>query len=179
MLFNKIAEVITVEEEIYGSYNFSSWVEISEYKRQFENGYDHDWVSTPNLTLIVPRIIKVLRYDKVRSHKVKLTRRNIYYRDSNICQYCGKKFKTQNLNIDHIIPRSRGGKDAWNNLVCACVKCNIKKGSKLPHEAGMRLIKEPVKPRLDPLIGIYISKKKYASWKNFLNEAYWNTPLND
>ncbi len=179
MLFNSIAEVITVEDEGYFNYNFSSWAEFSEYKKILEDGRDHEWVYTPSLILLVPRVVRLHNYDKVRVNKVRLTRRNIYYRDNNICQYCGKHFKTRDLNVDHVTPRSRGGKDTWGNLVCACVSCNIKKGSRLPHEAGMRLIKEPTRPKLNPLILIHIGKEKYASWKSFLNEAYWNVELQD
>ena len=177
LLFNKIAEVITVEEEIYNNYDFYSWAEVSELKNRHDDELDYDWVKTPNLNLIAPRVMRLLKYDKVREYKVKLTRRNIYYRDNNICQYCGKVFKTKDLNIDHIIPRSKGGRDTWHNLVCACTNCNIRKGNKLPHDAGMTLIREPIRPQLNPLIKIYVGKKKYASWKTFLDEAYWNVEL--
>jgi 5-methylcytosine-specific restriction endonuclease McrA len=179
MLFNSIAEVITVEDEGYFNYNFSSWAEFSEYKKMLEDGQDHEWVHTPSLILMVPRVVRLHKYDRVRTTKVRLTRRNIYYRDNNVCQYCGKRFKTRDLNVDHVIPRSRGGKDTWHNLVCACVSCNIRKGNRTPHEAGMRLIKEPVRPKLNPLILLHIGNKKYASWKSFLNEAYWNVELQD
>ena len=83
------------------------------------------------------------------------------------------------LNIDHVIPKSKGGKEVWGNLVCACIECNIKKGNKLPVEAGMKLIRKPSRPNLNPLIIIHLSKKKYASWKTFLNEAYWNVELQE
>jgi 5-methylcytosine-specific restriction endonuclease McrA len=179
MLFNRIAEVITVEEKDYNTYNFSSWAELSEYKRLFENNQEHEWVFTPNLTLLVPRIVRVLHYGRVGGSKIQLTRRNIYYRDNNTCQYCGKRFKTRDLNIDHVVARSRGGKEEWGNLVCACVRCNIRKGNKLPHEAGMKLIRKPMRPKLNPLIMVHLAKKKYASWKNFLDEAYWNVELQD
>ena len=177
MVFKRIAEVITVEEESFYTYNFSSWAEFSEYKRMLRDGHENEWVYTPNLTLLVPRVVRVLSYDRVEISKVRLTRRNIYYRDSNTCQYCGKKFKTKDLNIDHVIPKSKGGKEVWSNLVCACVECNIRKSNKLPREVGMKLIRKPARPKLNPLIIIHLSKKKYASWKNFLSEAYWNVEL--
>ena len=179
MLFSSIAEVITVEDESYYNYNFLSWAEFSEYKKSFEDSQEHEWVYTPNLTLLVPRVVRLMAYDRIRINKVRLTRRNIYYRDHNTCQYCGKRFKTKDLNVDHVIPRSRGGRDTWENLVCACVRCNIKKGSKLPREAGMRLVKHPARPRLNPLIMVHLGKKKYASWKSFLDEAYWNVELQE
>lgn len=179
MLFNSIAEAVTVEEENYVGHNFHSWAEISLYKKQFREGTDFDWVYTPGLVLMVPRIVRLLEYDRVRIQTVKLTRRNIYYRDSNTCQYCGRKCRTKELNIDHVIPKSKGGKETWENLVCACIDCNIRKGNKLLREMGMRLIRRPIRPKLNPLIRMHLRKKKYASWKSFLSEAYWNVELQD
>ena len=160
MLFNSIAEAIAVEEESYIGHNFHSWVEISLYKKQFREGIDFDWVYTPGLVLMVPRIVRLLEYDRVRIQTVKLTRRNIYCRDSNTCQYCGRKCRTKELNIDHVIPKSKGGNETWENLVCACIDCNIRKGNKLLRETGMRLIRRPVRPKLNPLIRMHLRKKK-------------------
>ena len=179
MLFNRIAEVITVEQEGYFTYNFFSWAEFSEYRRAVEDGLEQDWIHTPNLSLLVPRVIRVLRYSTIYRHKIPLTRRNIYYRDNNTCQYCGRRYRTRDLNIDHVIPRSRGGKETWYNLVCACVSCNIRKGNKLPHEAGMKLVRRPARPKLNPVILAHLEKRKYASWMAFLDEAYWNVELHD
>lgn len=179
MLFGRIAEVITCDDTVYSNYDFDSWAAVSESRKRFENSADLEWISTPRLSLIIPRIIRLLHYDMVRPYRVKLTRRNIYFRDDNSCQYCGKRFRNSDLNIDHVIPRSRGGHDTWENLVCACVRCNIKKGSRTPREAGMRLVRKPMRPRLDPLISAHVSKRKYASWKAFLNDAYWNVELRE
>lgn len=177
MLFSGVGEVITFENESYYNYDFSSWAEISQFRSRTEGSQEHEWVHTPSLTLMVPRVLRALNYEKVGVQKIKLTRKNIYYRDSNTCQYCGRRFKTRDLNIDHIVPRSRGGTDTWQNLVCACVECNIRKGNRLPREVGMRLVRKPAVPQLNPLIRMHIGKKKYASWKKFLDEAYWNIEL--
>ena len=179
MLFNSIAEVITVENQQYTAHNFHSWAEASAYRMRFRSGIESEWVYTPTLSLMVPRIVRLLNYDKVRIQTVKLTRRNIYYRDNNTCQYCGRRCRTKELNIDHVVPKSKGGRDNWENLVCACIDCNIKKGSQFPRQAGMHLIRKPKKPSLNPLIRLHLTKKKYASWKNFLSEAYWNVELKD
>ena len=177
MLFNEVAEVITFENESYYNYDFLSWAEVSAVKKQLADSNEHEWVYTPSLTLLAPRIVRTLNYDKFTAQKIKLTRKNIYYRDSNTCQYCGRHFKTRELNIDHVVPRSRGGADTWENLVCACVECNIRKGSRMPREVGMQLIRQPGAPKLNPLIRMHVGKKKYASWKKFLDEAYWNVEL--
>ena len=179
MLFNESAEVVTCEDSAYSAYDFVSWAEVSEAKRRFEDSPELEWVFTPRLTLMIPRVIRLLSYDKIWTYRAKLTRRNIYFRDANTCQYCGRRFRNNELNIDHVIPKSRGGHDSWDNLVCACVWCNIRKGSKTPREAGMSLIRRPIQPMLDPMISVHLVKRKYASWKAFLDDAYWNVELKE
>ncbi|MGE5754213.1 MAG: HNH endonuclease, partial [Planctomycetaceae bacterium] len=109
--------------------------------------------------------------------KVKFNRRNIFARDGNRCQYCGKKFPTNELSLDHVLPRSRGGQANWENIVCACLKCNVRKGGRTPWEAGLRLIREPVQPRTSPVISLKLSHGKYQSWRTFLDNAYWSVEL--
>jgi 5-methylcytosine-specific restriction endonuclease McrA len=178
MLWNEVAEVVTFEDSVYCQYDFSSWAEVSEARRGFDNP-DLDWVYTPRLSLMIPRIVRLLSYDQMLTYRAKLTRRNLYFRDGNTCQYCGKRFRNSDLNIDHVVPRSRGGRDSWENLVCACVPCNIRKGSKTPREAGMALVRKPQEPALDPMISVHAGKRKYASWRAFLDDAYWNTELRE
>ena len=97
-------------------------------------------------------------------------------RDGNRCQYCGHKFSSSELSLDHVIPLSRGGRSNWENVVCACLSCNVKKGNRSPHEASMKLIAQPKKPRWHP-VGHFGSNKVHPSWRNFLDLAYWNTEL--
>jgi 5-methylcytosine-specific restriction endonuclease McrA len=100
---------------------------------------------------------------------VKFNRRNVFLRDENQCQYCGKKFGTNHLSLDHVIPRSRGGPSTWDNIVCACLKCNVRKGGRTPQEAGMRLYRLPSKPSRSPSLAHQLSSRKYAAWRNFLD----------
>lgn len=90
-----------------------------------------------------PSVVRLKRYVRVPYRKVLLTRRNVLRRDGHRCQYCGA---TDRLTIDHVLPRSRGGPDAWENLVAACVPCNHRKGNKTPDEAGMPLARPPFRP---------------------------------
>ena len=129
--------------------------------------------------IAVPRIIRLLFYDRLPKQTVKFNRRNIFARDRNRCQYCGKRFPTSELTLDHIVPRSRGGTMTWVNLVCACVRCNVRKGGRLPREAGLRLITEPIQPKRSPVITLRLTSDRYASWKQFLNAAYWNVELRE
>jgi len=176
LLFRQLAEVVSVEDNSYLAYDFQSWCELSEFKRHFEPD-GNDWVSTVNFYIAVPRIIRLLFYDRLPRMDVKFNRRNIFARDKNRCQYCGAKFPTSELSIDHIIPRSMGGKSVWSNVVCACTGCNIKKGGRTPKQAGLSLIKKPVKPRRNPLLHIHLGHQRYQSWKQFLDHAYWSVEL--
>ena len=88
----------------------------------------YEWVRTVQFQIAVPKIIRLFGYDRLPRQDVKLNRRNIYARDRNTCQYCGRHFPTSELSIDHVVPRSLGGQSAWQNLVCSCVACNTRKG---------------------------------------------------
>lgn len=171
-----IAEIVHVEDGRYISYDFEDWTELSAFKREFEPA-NHDWIRTVRFDLVVPRIIRVLRYSKLPRQDVKFNRRNIFARDINMCQYCGKRFRTCDLSLDHVIPRSQGGPATWDNIVCACHKCNVRKGGRTPQEASMHLIREPVKPRRNPVVHIQLSDGRYASWRQFLDRAYWDVEL--
>ena len=176
LLFKNQAEIISCDEGLYSNHDFDSWQQLSELKRHFEAD-EHDWVSTVNFDIVVPRIIRLLFYDRLPRKPVKFNRRNIYARDHNRCQYCGKKHSMSELSLDHIIPRSAGGEATWENMVCACTKCNVKKGGRTPKQAHMRLITKPVKPKRNPVIHLHMNHQRYKSWKQFLDNAYWSVEL--
>jgi 5-methylcytosine-specific restriction endonuclease McrA len=176
MLCREMAEVIHVDDGRYHTYDFESWAELSALRRTFEPD-KHDWVRTVRLEVAVPRVIRLLGYDRLPVQVVKLNRRNLFARDRNQCQYCGRTFPTSELSIDHVVPRSQGGGEAWENLVCACVKCNARKGGRTPEQAHMRLVRPPVRPKRNPLISIRLGQERYSSWKAFLDDAYWNVEL--
>ncbi len=178
LLWKGLAEVVSVENGCYVSYNFQSWREISELKAALnEKQNEEDWIRAVNFEIEVPRTIRLLQYDRIPQNVIKFNRRNIFLRDGNRCQYCGKRFATQDLSLDHVIPRSQGGKSTWENVVCACLKCNVRKGGRTPQQAGMKLIRQPKKPTRNPLLSAKLRQRKYESWKNFLDEAYWTTEL--
>ena len=176
LLYQDLAEVVSLEDGECLSYNFDSWVEVSEAKRRFEPE-QHDWIRTVRFQIAVPKIVRLLVFDKLPRTVVKLNRRNLFARDQNRCQYCGKRFQASELSLDHVIPRSQGGVNSWENIVCACVRCNVKKGGRTPRQAGMHLICEPRRPRRSPALTVKLSHSKYASWKQFLDFAYWNVEL--
>jgi|TARA_R110002072_G_scaffold8014_11_gene42355 5-methylcytosine-specific restriction endonuclease McrA len=176
LLSRDSAEVIHADDGSFANYNLSTWTELSELRREYEPD-KHEWVKTVRFDIAVPRIIRLVGYDKLPKQRVKLNRRNLFARDHNRCQYCGKHFPTSELSIDHVLPRSQEGPDTWENLVCACVKCNSRKGGRTPDQAHMKLIKEPVRPKRNPLISMRLNHERYASWKAFLDEAYWSVEL--
>jgi 5-methylcytosine-specific restriction endonuclease McrA len=120
-----------------------------------------------------PDIIVLTRHHKFRKPKVNFNRRSIYHRDNNTCQYCGKKFPTSELNLDHVHPRSQGGKSTWDNVVVTCIKCNSRKGGRTPEQAGMQLLRKPVKPK----ITFPYKQYKCKTWEAILGELYWEVDL--
>jgi 5-methylcytosine-specific restriction endonuclease McrA len=183
LICREIAEVIHVENGKYLSYDFESWAELSQLQKSFEPDQGvggvgaHDWVHTVRFDIAVPRIIRLLGYDRLPAQIVKLNRRNLFARDRNQCQYCGRHFPTNELSIDHVLPRAQGGGDSWENLVCACIKCNARKGGRTPDQAHMKMMRLPIKPKRNPLISIRLGQDRYHTWKAFLDDAYWNVEL--
>jgi len=176
LLARETAEVIHADDGSYANYDFVTWAELSELRKEYEPD-SYDWVKTVRFDIAVPRIIRLTGYDKLPAQRVKLNRRNLFARDHNQCQYCGNRFPTSELSIDHVVPRTQNGPDTWQNLVCSCVRCNSRKGGRTPTQANMKLIRKPIQPKRNPLITVKLNNEKYASWKAFLDEAYWSVEL--
>ena len=178
LLCKELAEVVSLEDGQFLTYDFESWREVSEYRiKNFQHTADDDWVRTVQSVIQVPRVIRLLAYERLPKQTVKFNRRNIFARDNNQCQYCGKRFPTTELSLDHVIPRSQGGQSTWENIVCACLHCNVRKGGRTPREAHLTLIRKPEKPKRSPLLNLKMTHSKYQSWKTFLDNAYWSVEL--
>src|SRR5262245_16973544 len=115
LLCKDLAEVVSLEDGQFQTYDFASWREVSEYRARNFRQEDDDWVRTASTEIQVPRVIRLLTFDKLPRQTVKFNRRNIFARDHNQCQYCGKKFPTSELSLDHVVPRSQGGQSTWEN----------------------------------------------------------------
>lgn len=122
-------------------------------------------INTTSLSFDLPAVIVLKKVVKFISNHLSPNRSNIIWRDKYICQYCGEKFPFSKLTIDHIIPKSRGGKNTWGNLVAACSCCNQSKGNKTPEEAGMSLIKKPLEPKNNVLRN---SSEIRKEWEDYL-----------
>ncbi len=173
LLLKDLAEVITLDDGRYLSYDFESWREASEARARYRVPED-EFLRTVHFALQVPRVIRLLTYDRFPRQRVKFNRRNIFARDENRCQYCAKRFAAGELSLDHVSPRSQGGQTNWENIVCACLKCNVRKGGRTPKEAGMRLYRIPVQPRTSPTLRMELSHRRYQSWKSFFDGASWS-----
>ncbi|MCX5662671.1 MAG: HNH endonuclease [Planctomycetota bacterium] len=176
LLVRELAEVIHVDDGAYTAHSFENWADLSKVRERFD-ARQYEWVKTVRMHVAVPKVIRLLGYDRLPAQDVKLNRRNIFARDRSLCQYCGKHFPTSELSLDHIHPRSQGGKSTWENLVCACVHCNARKGGRTPEQAHMKLIRKAVKPKRNPVISLRLGTEKYASWRQFLDHAYWSVEL--
>jgi 5-methylcytosine-specific restriction endonuclease McrA len=120
----------------------------------------------------IPRVLHLLRYERTPRVTVRLTRKNLMVRDEHQCQYCARVLPVRDLNIDHVLPRSRGGPDSWENLVTACRNCNLRKGWKTPEEANMRLARRPFRPKWSMSAQILMfTPRRFKEWEPFLKAS--------
>ena len=107
-------------------------------------GLEHDSSRRIRDDHLLPTVIRLRQFVRVPYRQMPLTRRNVFQRDGHCCQYCG--YSGERLSIDHVVPRSRGGGDVWENVTTACLACNVRKGNRTPREAGMLLVRQPRRP---------------------------------
>ena len=134
-------------------------------RAQSVENYSHG----PCARFLFPSVIVLKKYIQKKTITMSPTRKNIYWRDKYVCQYCADKFKYKDLSLDHVIPKSRGGGRGWLNLVTCCHGCNQKKGNKTPLEASMKLIKEPSVPNAT-IIDFYHHIEVPKKWLNFIKK---------
>ncbi len=133
-------------------------------------------VHSPSLDMRLPSVIALKEYVKL-DRRPAFTRFNVFLRDSFLCQYCGTGFAAEDLTFDHIIPRSRGGRTTWTNVVTACQACNLAKGSRLLHETDLRLLRPvhcPTTYELQSNGRAFPPNYLHESWRDFL---YWDSEL--
>ena len=163
-LMSREAHVIDTN---YIKYGWEEWVEKSM------NEDTGPFIRSPRIRVKVPDVILLATYNKIPRINVKLTRRNLFIRDKCHCQYSGERLSLSEATIDHVIPRSKGGKNTWENLVICSLDVNVKKGNRTPQEAGLRLIKVPKKPVWNLMFAKYV-KKIPRSWEKFIHTDQWN-----
>lgn len=172
LLYLDHAQVVDAE---YRTYTFDDWRALSASRAEHPSGV----IRTQRFSLAIPEVIALRVFDRLPQSQVKFTRRNIYDHYGHRCCYCGEKFSTESLNLDHVIPRSREGSTTWENIVTSCIPCNLKKANRTPAEAGMRLLIQPTRPRWKgPASLVFKSNFKVRqSWQRFVDNAYWHSEL--
>ena len=178
-----------VHPQTYIPHDIESWQKIKPTKNEL-------FIRCVSSRLLAPEVIVMNNYEKIPHHNVVFSRRNLWKRDHFCCQYCGKKPPHDEITVDHVQPRSRGGISSFKNCVLACIECNKKKDNKTPEEAGMPLVRaardkntnkmvykyynRPKSPAWSPIYSVRC-KKIPASWGTFLNEKidemYWQGEL--
>jgi 5-methylcytosine-specific restriction endonuclease McrA len=159
------AQVIYAEDGSFRVFDSSAWF---EHSKDVDSIAGARVVRTVNQSVIVPSVLLLKGFDRILLQEMKFNRQNLLERDEYRCQYCGKNLPNKELNMDHVIPRDRGGGTSWENVVISCIRCNSKKSNRLPKEAGMRLLKEPKRPLRRPFVSSLYGKPVEKSWEYFL-----------
>jgi 5-methylcytosine-specific restriction endonuclease McrA len=146
-------------------HDFHQWASASS---ALDGGEGDEFIGTPRGRIRVPRVLLLAGYNRVPHAPLRLSRRNIFLRDGFTCQYCGERPGTRELNLDHVMPRSRGGRSTWENLVTSCRGCNLRKGWATPEEAGMLLRSRPVRPGWSTALVMAAPTRRYVEWEPFL-----------
>ncbi len=157
------AQVVQVDgDECFNTHDLGSWI------RHSAGCEGEDVVHGARIAIRAPKIVVLSMYDRLPRLEVRFSRRNVFLRDKFTCQYCAKTLPETQLNLDHVMPRDKGGRTTWENIVTSCFRCNTRKANKLPHEAGMHPRSKPFAPRWRPLFGLQENGLADESWKHFL-----------
>ena len=132
--------------------------------------YDHH-IRSVSVAIKAPAVVRLLRFFRAGRRSPPLSRANVLARDGFRCQYCYNELNSKEATLDHVVPRSQGGKTTWENIVCACAGCNRKKGGRTPKEAHMKLLSKPIKPDWLPVLNINLHGKVPSAWHIFLQPA--------
>ncbi len=158
LVYKGLARVVS--PSTYETFTFDSWIRVDASE-------DEACIRTVSLRIRVPEAILLASYDAIPHSHIPFTRKNLYRRDRFTCQYCGKRPQVRELTIDHIVPRSKGGRSTWTNCVVACMTCNTRKSDRTPSQVGLTLHSRPHKPKWQPHITIPAGKE---TWEKFIPE---------
>ena len=167
MLWNESARVVDPAD--YQLYDWNDWSKLPPVR-------DEPFVQAVQMRLRAPEVITLREFDQLPTSTVTFSRRNVFKRDRFTCQYCGEQPGSNDLTIDHVVPRCHGGESTWTNCVLACWQCNSRKADRTPEQAKMRLRSKPKRPVWRPLYSEHAVRMD--SWSKFISDAYWSTELN-
>jgi 5-methylcytosine-specific restriction endonuclease McrA len=166
LVWNESARVVDPAD--YQLYTWDDWTQLRPQEGE-------RFIQAVRFRLRVPEVVALTGYDRMPTAVVSFSRRNIFKRDHYTCQYCGEQPGSEDLTIDHVVPRAQGGESRWDNCVLACVACNKRKADRTPQQANMRLRKPPIRPSWNVMYAAHDPPIK--SWAKFISEAYWNVEL--
>jgi len=170
LLYQGIARAI---DEQYQTFDFEGWSQLAVAR-------DADAIGTSGGPIRIPRVIVLIAFDRLPKRHVRFSRINLMARDNFQCQYCARRPHRAELNLDHVVPRSLGGRSTWENVVTSCMDCNRRKGGRTPRQAHLKLLRKPERPRWTPLANLMWSSVRYREWRPFLSvvdASYWNVEL--
>lgn len=165
MVWGETAKIVNPDD--YSQLTWQDWMAITPADGD-------EYIQCVGRRIKLPEVITLSNYASVPTRAISFSRRNLFNRDKHICQYCGKHPGSDSLTVDHVMPKSRGGDSSWTNCVLACIDCNFRKANRTPEEAGMKLRRQPVKPKWNP--GFH-NTRMIPSWEKFVSEMYWNVEL--
>jgi len=169
LLYRGVAKAV---DEEYRTFDFHDWFDLTTVGSES--------VGVVDGLVRIPRVILLVTFDRVPRRDVRFSRHNIFVRDGYMCQYCSERKSRSELNLDHVVPRTAGGLTTWENVVCACLECNRRKGGRTPEQASMKLRKRPRRPSWTPFVARNLTAACYREWQPFLSgidSAYWNVEL--
>ncbi|MDP0499234.1 MAG: HNH endonuclease [Verrucomicrobiota bacterium JB022] len=168
LLWQDHARVINTFDGQFLPLSTVDWLEFSEAAAS-RNLKGAEWVRTIRRSILMPKVLLLNDFDRLPITEVKFNRQSVFERDNFTCQYTGQTFRAKDLTLDHVIPRERGGRTSWENIVTCSREINARKANRLPHEAGLRLIRKPSRPKWRPFAAIVAGSDIDASWAQFLH----------
>lgn len=172
MLYQGLAKAV---DDNYRAHTFETWADLAVEA-------NHPSIGLVDRLIRIPRVVLLTAYDRVPQRGIRFSRRNIMVRDKYQCQYCGLVTRSDNLNLDHVLPRTLGGRTTWENITTSCIECNRRKGGRTPEQAHMKLLRRPYRPTALPFLSFGARIAQPAEWKPFLSVvdySYWNVELKD
>jgi hypothetical protein len=169
-IINLVSGKAKVVDKSYVQYDLAGWEEKS-FEIRLNGTQDYPGIlRSPSTTLVAPQVIIIpdCEFNNPAIKTVRYSRRNLFQRDRYTCQYCRRKFDKKNLTIDHVTPKSQGGRSEWTNVVACCKGCNTRKGDKTLKELGWKLAHPPTRPKWRSHIGKSFRHEKKEYWETFL-----------
>ncbi|NBD37663.1 MAG: HNH endonuclease [Verrucomicrobia bacterium] len=164
LLWQDHARVINTAGGDFAPVDAARWIELSQSAEAGAGPF----VRTVRLCILVPKVLLLRAFDRLPVAEIKFNRENVFIRDRYTCQYTGKRCPAAELTLDHVIPRERGGRTTWENIVTCRRDINAMKANRLPHEAGLRLVRKPARPKRRPFAVQAAGASLEKEWLHFL-----------